>query len=184
MTMTDYKESVDSLMDCVRKVAGSVKQKDLDTLADAILSGNRIFIYGSGRSGLVGQYFSVRLVQLGCDGVHFVGDMTTPIIGKDDVVILISNTGETMSAVQTANIARRMGANVICITSSKVSKLAHASNSVIFLNTVVEHDEKLMPLGTLFEDAVVIMFDGMIPLLMERMGVTEDDMRKRHAIWV
>ena len=182
--MTDYKDSVNSLLESVRKVADSVKQKDLDALIDAVLSGNKIFIYGSGRSGLVGQYFAVRLVQLGCDDVHFVGDMTTPIIGKDDVVILISNTGETMSAVQTANIARRMGANVISVTAAKMSKLAHASNSVVFLNTNVEYDRGLLPLGTLFEDAVVAMFDGMIPLLMERMGVTEDDMRKRHAIWV
>ncbi|MBP5394503.1 MAG: SIS domain-containing protein [Candidatus Methanomethylophilaceae archaeon] len=182
--MAEYKDSVDSLIEAVRKVAGSVKQKDLDALVDAILSGNRIFIYGSGRSGLVGQYFSVRLVQLGCEGVHFVGDMTTPIIGKDDVVILISNTGETMSAVQTANIARRMGANVISITASKVSKLAHASNSVVILNTSAVQDSGPMPLATLFEDAVIIMFDGIIPILMERMNVTEEDMRKRHAIWV
>ena len=183
MTM-DYKDSVGSLMDAVRKVAEAVPQKDLDVLIDSILSGGKIFIYGSGRSGLVGQYFSVRLVQLGRDDVHFVGDMTTPIIGKGDVVILISNTGETMSAVQTANIARRMGADVICVTSSRMSKLAHASNHVISLDTRVEHDRNIAPLGTLFEDAVVMMFDGMIPLLMERLGATEDDMRKRHAIWV
>jgi 6-phospho-3-hexuloisomerase len=89
----DYKDSVGSLMDAVRKVAEAVPQKDLDVLIDSILNGGKIFIYGSGRSGLVGQYFSVRLVQLGRDDVHFVGDMTTPIIGKGDVVILISNTG-------------------------------------------------------------------------------------------
>lgn len=182
--MTGYKESVDSLMEAVRKVAGSVQQKDLDVLIDSILDGNKIFIYGSGRSGLVGQYFSVRLVQLGLDDVHFVGDMTTPIIGKDDVVILISNTGETMSAVQTANIARRMGATVICVTAAKMSKLAHASNHVISLNTKVDHDKSVAPLGTLFEDAVVMMLDGTIPLLMERLGTSEEDMRKRHAIWV
>jgi 6-phospho-3-hexuloisomerase len=182
--MRSYKESVNSLIDAVRKVAEDVPQKDLDVLIDSILNGNKIFIYGSGRSGLVGQYFSVRLVQLGRDDVHFVGDMTTPIIGKDDVVILISNTGETMSAVQTANIARRMGADVICVTSSKMSKLAHASNHVIALNTKVDFDKGIAPLGTIFEDAVVLVFDGMIPLLMERLGVNEDDMRKRHAIWV
>ncbi len=182
--MTGYKESVDSLMDAVHRVAESVQQKDLDILIDSILNGGKIFIYGSGRSGLVGQYFSVRLVQLGRDDVHFVGDMTTPIIGKDDVVILISNTGETMSAVQTANIARRMGAVVICVTAARMSKLAHASNHVVALNTRVEHDRSFAPLGTLFEDAVIMMFDGMVPMLMERMGVTEDDMRKRHAIWV
>ena len=182
--MTGYKESVNSLMDAVRKVAESVQQKDLDVLIDSVLDGGKIFLYGSGRSGLVGQYFAVRLVQLGRDDVHFVGDMTTPIIGRDDVVILISNTGETMSAVQTANIARRMGATVICVTASRMSKLAHASNHVVALNAEIEHDRSVAPLGTLFEDAVVMMFDGIIPLLMERLGATEDDMRKRHAIWV
>ena len=182
--MSDYKTTIGTIFDCVRKVAESVPEEGLETLADTVLSGNRIFIYGSGRSGLVGQYFAVRLVQLGCQGVHFVGDMTTPIIGKNDTVILISNTGETMSAVQTANIARRMGANVICITSSRSSKLAHASNKVIALNTYIQHDRNLLPLGTLFEDAVIMMFDGIIPTMMERLGVTEEDMRERHAIWV
>ncbi len=182
--MTGYKDSLGTLADAVRKAAESVSQKDLDTLIDNLLGGNKIFIYGSGRSGLVGQYFSVRLVQLGRDDVHFVGDMTTPIIGKGDVVILISNTGETMSAVQTANIARRMGAVVICVTASRMSKLAHASNHVIVLDTDVGCDRNVAPLGTVFEDAVIMMFDGMVPLLMERLGATEDDMRKRHAIWV
>lgn len=182
--MRSYSGSVESLIDYVRRVAESVPQEDVDAFIDSILSGNKIFIYGSGRSGLVGQYFSVRLVQLGRDDVHFVGDMTTPIIGKGDVVILISNTGETMSAVQTANIARRMGAWVISVTASRMSKLAHASNKVIALDTNFDHDRSVAPLGTLFEDAVILMFDGLIPLLMERMGATEDDMRKRHAIWV
>ncbi len=182
--MSGYRESVNALAEAVRRAAESVDQDDLDVLMDKILNGNKIFIYGSGRSGLVGQYFSVRLVQLGRDDVHFVGDMTTPIIGKGDVVILISNTGETMSAVQTANIARRMGAVVISVTASRMSKLAHASNHVVAIDTGVEHDRNVVPLGTLFEDAVVLMFDGIVPLLMERIGATEDDMRKRHAIWV
>lgn len=182
--MTGYKESIDALTEAVRKAAGSVRQEDLEVLIDSILNGNKIFIYGSGRSGLVGQYFSVRLVQLGRDDVHFVGDMTTPIIGKGDVVILVSNTGETMSAVQTANIARRMGAIVICITASRMSKLAHACNHVVYIDTDFAYDRELAPLGTLFEDSVVMMFDGMVPMLMDRIGATEDDMRKRHAIWV
>ena len=182
--MSDYKTSVNSLLSAVREVAENIPQKDLDSFVDSILGGGKIFIYGSGRSGLVGQYFSVRLVQLGRDDVHFVGDMTTPIIGKNDVVVLISNTGETMSAVQTANIARRLGANVICITSNRLSKLAHASSVVISLDTKVKHDREVAPLGTLFEDAVILMFDGLIPTFMERLGVTEEDMRKRHAIWV
>lgn len=182
--MSDYKETVGSLLDAVRSVAEKISEKELEALTDCILSGHKIFIYGSGRSGLVGQYFSVRLVQLGCSNVHFIGDMTTPIIGKDDTVILISNTGETVSAVQTANIARRMGSKVISITASKSSKLAHASNVVILLDTSDPYDRNILPLGTLFEDAVIFMFDALVPTLMKRLNSNEEDMRKRHAIWV
>ena len=178
-----YKDILSELVRCIHESAESIEPQALSNLVDLILSKRTIFIYGSGRSGLVGQYFAVRLVQLGLD-VHFVGDMTTPIIGKDDLTILISNTGETMSAVQTANIARRIGSHVISITATKNSKLAHASNSVVHLHVPNSTDGSLLPLGTLFEDAVILMFDALVPELMKRLGQTEDDMRRKHAIWV
>lgn len=178
-----YKDTLGELVRCICESAESVDPRSLDVLADLILSKKTIFVYGSGRSGLVGQYFAVRLVQLGLD-VHFVGDMTTPIIGEDDLTLLISNTGETMSAVQTANIARRIGSHVVSVTSSKSSKLAHASNSVIILKVPKGTDGSILPMGTLFEDAAILMFDSLIPELMRRRGLTEDDMRKKHAIWV
>ena len=178
-----YGETVNYLLDAAREVALGVDTSKLAELADLILSKRTIFIYGSGRSGLVGQYFSVRLVQMGLD-VHFVGEMTTPIIGKEDLTILISNTGETMSAVQTANIARRIGSHVVCITGSPGSKLAAASNTVIVLDASRLHDGRYTPLGTLFEDSAVVMFDSLIPALMDRKGTDEDEMRHRHAIWV
>ena len=178
-----YKDTLSALVRCIHESAGSIDSNSLGDLVELILSKKTIFIYGSGRSGLVGQYFAVRLVQLGLD-VHFVGDMTTPIIGPDDLTILVSNTGETMSAVQTANIARRIGSHVVCITSSKYSKLAHASNSTILLHIPQNTDGNLVPLGTLFEDATILMFDSLIPELMKRLGQSEEDMRKKHAIWV
>lgn len=176
--------SLDYILENVRKSVCSIDSEVQDELIDLILTKKTIFVYGSGRSGLIGQLFAVRLVQVGLD-VHFVGDMTTPIIKDDDLTILISNTGETMSAVQTANIARRIGSYVICITSTPTSKLAHASNAVILIN--IENNEaagELAPLGTVFEDTVGIFFDSLVPCIMKKLGVTENDMRKKHAIWV
>ena len=176
-------ESLDYLLDRIRDAVCSVDESVQEKLIESILEAKTIFIYGSGRSGLVGQLFAVRLVQIGLD-VHFVGDMTTPIIGKDDLTLLVSNTGETMSAVQTANIARRIGSKVICVTGNPSSKLAHASNMVVEM----KHDNKgaaqYAPLGTVFEDAVSIFFDSIIPCIMKKKGINENDMRKRHAIWV
>jgi Predicted sugar phosphate isomerase involved in capsule formation len=177
-------ETMDYIKERCKTAVYSIPQKDWDVLIDQIISKEKIFIYGSGRSGLVGQLFAVRLVQMGLN-VYFVGDMTTPIIGKNDLTILISNTGHTVSVVQTAEIARRIGSHVISVTSSPSSKLAVVSNNAIIVK--VKKDElssELAPLGTIFEDTVLFFFDCIVPELMKKMNVKEDDMRKKHAIWV
>ena len=104
-------DSLEYILDQIRGTVSSIDAESQTKLIDEIVKAKTVFIYGAGRSGLVGQLFAVRLEQIGLD-VHFIGDMTTPIISKDDLTILISNTGETMSAVQTANIARRIGCRV------------------------------------------------------------------------
>ena len=175
-------ESLDYLLENIRQSVCSIEEDVQNELIDSILAAKTVFIYGSGRSGLVGQLFAVRLVQIGLD-VHFVGDMTTPIIGKDDLTLLVSNTGETMSAVQTANIARRMGSKVACVTGNTSSKLAHASNLVVGIRND-RIDGRYAPLGTVFEDAVSLFFDSIVPCIMKKKGINENDMRKRHAIWV
>jgi len=176
--------TMDYLLDAVRRSVSAVHQDDVIKLIDSIVAAKTIFVFGIGRSGLVGQSFCVRLVQLGFD-VHFVGDMTTPIITEGDITILISNTGNTMSVVQTANIASRVGSKVISITDNTDSKLAIASDVVVHLPVNRDKERsKCAPLGTVFETAAGIFLDSTIPTLMERLSKTESDMRKRHAIWV
>jgi len=114
-----------------------------------------------------------------------VGETITPIVEEGHLVIIVSYTGETMSAIQTANIVRRVGAKVITITASAHSKLASASNHVVVIDAPKDEDKKrLAPLGTLFEDATLIYLDSIVAQLMEKLGQSEGSMRKRHAIWV
>ena len=178
------KEASSYILREVQEALDKVDQAKVAEFVDLILSSKKIFVYGVGRSGLVGQSFAVRLVQLGMD-VHFVGDMATPIVEKGDLVILISNTGETMSVVQTANIVGRIGAKVISVTSSVHSKLGSASDVVLEITQNKDEQRKrLAPLGTIFEVATSVLLDSLVPVLMQRLGQTESSLRKRHAIWV
>ncbi|MGD9962548.1 MAG: SIS domain-containing protein [Thermoplasmata archaeon] len=155
-----------------------------DEFVDAIIGARRVFIYGVGRSGLIAKALAIRLVQMGLE-VYFVGETVTPIVEEGHLVVIVSHTGETMSAIQTANIVRRVGARVIAITANAHSKLASASNVVILINPPKDEDRRrLAPLGTLFEDATLIYFDSIVARLMEKLGQSEGAMRKRHAIWV
>lgn len=172
---------IDDILAACRDAISSVDPDSRNELIESIIDSRKTFIYGSGRSGLAGQLFAVRLVQLGFD-VHFVGEMTTPIIGADDLTLLISNTGNTSSVCQTAKIARKIGSRVISLTSDGESELA--DNSDVFIVMDVPRDLETAPLGTIFEDSSIIFFDGIVAEIMERLEITEDDMRRRHAIWV
>ena len=176
-------EGTDYILKSIQKTL-SDSVENTDKFVDLIIGGRKIFLYGVGRSGLIAKAFAIRLVQMGIE-VFFVGETVTPIVEEGNVVIIVSYTGETMSAIQTANIVRRVGAKVIAITTHPHSKLAAASNLVIEIQTPKDDEKKrLAPLGTLFEDATLIYLDGIVAVLMDKLGQSEGSMRKRHAIWV
>jgi len=177
------RESVDYIIKSVQTTLES-DVEDTDKFVDLIIGSRKVFIYGVGRSGLIAKAFAIRLVQMGLE-VFFVGETVTPIVEEGNLVIIVSYTGETMSAIQTANIVRRVGAKVVTITANDHSKLAAASNLVIEIHPPKDDDRKrLAPLGTLFENATMIYLDGIVATLMDKLGQSEGAMRKRHAIWV
>ena len=174
-------DEIDKILDVCRSAVKSVDEAAKDVLLEAIFDSRRIFIYGSGRSGLVGQLFAVRLVQLGFD-VHFVGEMTTPILTSKDLLILLSNTGKTSSVVQTASIARRIGTKVVSLTANSSSDLASVSDTVLLFD--IPEKSKVSPLGSAFENSAHLFFECLVCEIMEKGGITEKEMRGRHAIWV
>lgn len=182
--MSELEGQFDRIIDACKSAVVSIDQDSSEALIEGIMDCRKVFIYGSGRSGLVGQLFAVRLVQMGLD-VHFVGEMTTPIIGKEDLTLLISYTGRTSSVVQTAQIAKKIGSRIICITGTPGSPLTKVSDTSVVLDVPQGDDlRSVAPLGTIFENSSLLFFDCVVSELMSRTGNTEEDMRSRHAIWV
>ncbi len=169
------------------RVTRGLDRLDSKLLSQAIniLSHARaIFVYGAGRSGIIGRAFAMRLVQAGLTA-WVIGESVTPIVRKGDAVFILSGLGESYSSIQTANIVRREGAELIVLTAHATSKLAHAATLLIPLE--FDEDEQrsaLAPLGTLFEAASLRLTDALIAELMQVRGETEETMRRRHAIMV
>jgi len=153
--------------------------------AVAILSeAPQIFVYGAGRSGIIGRAFAMRLVQAGLRA-YVIGESVTPIVRHGDAVFILSSQGESYSSIQTANIVRREGAELIVLTSRPGSKLAHAATLLLTVEFEDDPDRpSFAPLGTLFESASLRLTDGLIAELLRSRGETEDSMRRRHAIMV
>jgi len=181
--MSTAKEASDFILTAVAKML-AVEDGSVQEAVRAITAGKRVFVYGVGRSGLVARAFAMRLTQLGLD-TFFIGETITPIVKAGDLVVVVSNTGSTMSAVQTANIARRVGAGVLAVVGNRHSKLAQAANVVLAISEEREEMRaRFAPLGTLFEDAALVLLDGIVADVMAALGETESSMRSRHAIMV
>lgn len=160
------------------KVPDGALKRFLDTLEPA----RRVFVYGRGRSGFVARAFAVRLMHLGYQ-TYVVGETITAPVQRDDVVVCVSGSGTTYPVVMTAELGRRQGARVVAITAEPDSEVARLAHTVIALMPPAGNGERsrYAPLGTIFETAAWLFFDGVIAMLMERLGATEQEMRERHA---
>jgi len=168
--------------------------REVDAMINAINSADRLFLIGTGRSGLVAKSFAMRLVQLGLTA-YVVGETTSPSITEKDLLIAVSGSGETNSVVSAAQIAKKMGVKILTVTSYPDSSLGKISDYIVTIKgrtkIDVERDHMksqlegrmtpLTPLGTLFEDTVMIFFDGIIARLMTHLGREEAYMKKQHA---
>ena len=169
-------------------------EKFIEILVQTRNSGKKVFIAGAGRSGLVGKAFALRLMHMGFE-VYVFGDTIIPAVRQGDLVIVISGSGTTTSSVLIAEAARNIGATVIAITSrpkSHLAKIAHhvvivpgrtklaKENDYVIRQIIGEH-EPLTPLGTLFEIAALVTLDSVVAELMHRLGVSEEEIRLRHA---
>ncbi|MCD6557705.1 MAG: 6-phospho-3-hexuloisomerase [Candidatus Aenigmarchaeota archaeon] len=190
------KQAIKEILQHVKKVTEDIKGEQIEQLMEKLISARRVFVYGTGRSGLVSKAFAIRLAHLGIE-VFAVGDTITPPIGKGDVLFCVSGSGKTESVVLLAKTAKKLGAKVISITSDTKSSLAKISDIVLRIkgrtkNDILKEekdylaaqikgkDSPLSPMGTLFEDSCLLFLDGVVVELMNRIGKTEKDMRKRH----
>ena len=127
-----------------------------------------MFVYGAGRSGIIGRAFAMRLVQTGLRA-YVIGESVTPIVRRGDAVVILSGRGESYSSIQTANIVRREGAELVVITARPTSKLAHAASVLIAFDFPEDPERpRLAPLGTLFESASLRLTDALIAELLDR----------------
>ncbi|MCQ2738168.1 MAG: 6-phospho-3-hexuloisomerase [archaeon] len=193
--MDVMRESIDAIIGNIRKAEDLLTEEDIDSFLNVLRESKRIFVTGAGRSGLVGKAFAMRLMHLGFV-VYVVGETTTPAIGANDCILAISGSGETSNIISAAKNAKKLGANVLAVTSYPESTLGKLADGKVVVKgrTKLEVDDKdylkrqihgnytmLTPLGTAFELTSLVFLDALVPELMEAMDVTEEDLKARHT---
>jgi 6-phospho-3-hexuloisomerase len=163
---------------CVHQVSA----ESLNQAAMLMETAPRVFVAGAGRSGLCMRALGMRLMHLG-KTVYVVGETITPGIAAADLLILGSGSGRTTGLLGIAEMARRQGAQLLLFTTDATSPLADLVDHriVIPAPSLREAGGSLQPMGSLFEQSLLILCDSLILRLMQRTGVDAAQMLERHA---
>lgn len=163
--------------------ADKISEYQISKMIQKIKSHKRIFVYGTGRSGLMLKALAMRLMQIGLDA-YVVGETTTPSVEKGDLLIAASASGETGSVCMTAQSAKKQGADLIVISSAAESTLGKIQTPDIIIESATKFEtsgSSVQPLGSLFEQMLLIVFDAVILKMSREEAGSNDHMAKRHA---
>jgi len=146
-------------------------------------SKGRVIVTGIGKSGLIGKKIAATMTSTGTpaiflhpvEGMH--GDLG--IVTKDDVIIAISNSGETHELNLIIRSVRDIGAALIVFTGDPHSTLAGCSNIVIDVGV----EKEACPFGlapTSSTTATLAMGDALAVALIDKRNFNEKDFYKFH----
>ncbi len=143
----------------------------------------RIIITGMGKSGHIGGKIAATFASTGTPsffvhpGEASHGDLG--MITKNDVVLALSNSGETDEIMTLLPVIKRLGVDLIVLTGSPDSNLA--KNATVFIDTGVE--KEACPLGlapTASTTAALAMGDALAVALLEHRGFNAEDFAMSH----
>ena len=173
------KTEAESILQLIGKVGDSFARA-----VDIIYrSKGRVIITGIGKSGLIGKKIAATLTSTGTqaiflhpvEGIH--GDMG--IVTKDDVIIAISNSGETSELNLIISAMREIGTPVIALTGNLSSTLSRFSDVAIDVGV----EREACPFGlapTSSTTAAMAMGDALAVALIEKMNFQESDFYRFH----
>jgi arabinose-5-phosphate isomerase len=132
------KIEADAIRDLIKRIDENFS-KATDLIAECK---GRVVVTGMGKAGLIGQKISSTLSSLGTPSlwVHCVeaihGDLGR--ITQEDVVIALSNSGETEEVTKLLPLIKKIGSRLIAITGNKKSTLAKHADVVLDVNVKKE----------------------------------------------
>lgn len=170
------------------------QEKNIKNTVKILLESDRIHTVALGRSRLMALNTGMRFMHIGYF-VYEVGHPYSPAIGTDerykDAVYAVSGGGETRLVTTTARIAKENHVPVIAITSNPNSTLAGLATEKIITKgkkiysrdaTVpLEYEEPINFLQTKSERKAFDIGELLVNCVAKMKGITEEDMRKRHA---
>ena len=167
-------------------VLDGIDSGSLDTALKMIAKARQILLYGCGREGLQMRGLAMRLYHLGLSA-GMVADMNAPPLAEGDLFIVSAGPGELSTVTALMQVARQDGARILFLTATPDAAAAQLADHVLLIPAQTMASDQggaacsVLPMGSIFEGVLFILFEMMILQLRDMLGVDPDQMRARHT---
>ena len=183
MNINDYSSTV---LREIKETFEEIDQSNIIYFLKQIMDAQRVFIAGVGRTGLVMRCFAMRLMHLGIK-VQIIGDITTTAVGKNDLLIIGSGSGETSSLLSIARKANNLGIDILLITINPNSSIGNMAKACLKIQAPTpklnqKHTKSsIQPMGSLFEQTLLLTLECIAGMIMQEKNMDSDSMFFNHA---
>ena len=130
--------------------------------------------------------FAMRLMHLGIK-VQIIGDITTTAVGKNDLLMIGSGSGETSSLVSIAKKAHDLGVDILLITINPDSRIGDLAKVCLKIpapspKLSQKHEKSsIQPMGSLFEQTLLLTLECISVMIMHEKKLDSERMFENHA---
>ncbi|MBR6013423.1 MAG: KpsF/GutQ family sugar-phosphate isomerase [Selenomonadaceae bacterium] len=169
--------------EAVENLIPRVDEKFISAVEEILKCAGRVVVTGMGKSGHIGKKIAATLASTGTPAffLHpaeaYHGDLG--MVTENDIVIAISNSGESSEIVNILPVIRRIGAKIVAMCGKENSSLG--KNCDYFINIGVEREACTLGLApTASTTATLAMGDALAMALMEEKKFTSQDFALFH----
>ena len=184
---SDHSQVVELLRaeaDAIGKAASRLQANDIDRVIEILARcEGKIVVLGVGKSGIIAQKIAATMTSSGTAAVYLHPSDALHgglgIVTADDVVVMLSNSGETDERLELLPYLKRRDVPIVAIVGKVKSTIAQRADAVLDASV----DQEACPLNlapTASTTVALAIGDALAMTLMQSKGLTENDFASNH----
>ncbi|MGD2028988.1 MAG: SIS domain-containing protein [Desulfobacterales bacterium] len=180
------RERIDAVLEENRPLVQRLSDKAAQNFLQKILDAKSIFFSAQGRAGFILRCFCMRLMHLGFS-VYFCGETITPAITPDDLLIVLSGSGETPSTLESVRSAKKYHAKTCGILGNMESRIASMVDMSLHIPGTTKlcregEPHSLQMAGSLFEQTAFLFLEAIVLDIYQKRKKDVGSVSSRHTV--
>jgi len=181
-----FRETMEIILEENRCLLENITASAVDDFIQRIRDAKSIFFSAQGRAGFILRSFCMRLMHLGYS-VYFCGETITPAITGNDLLVVLSGSGETPSTLEAVRLAGHYKAETFGILGIVESEIGSLVDHSLYLPGTTklcrdEEPESAQMSGSLFEQSAFLFLEAVVLMIYQTQKKKVGRVSFRHAV--